>query len=220
MILGLICARHHSEGLAGKNIRPMHGTPLIEYALAKAFSSLLIDEVVVSTDIPRSAWSYAVQRIERPEHLAGPRVGKWDVWRHALECYPHADVVVDIDVTRPLTTVEDVDGTIGALRDGPVMAVTPSDKHPAFDILQPLRPSGSLIPYDCSRPYTARQQLPPAYLHGGVYVVPARSLLSGADMWVHWWMPYAIPRERAFDIDDETDWKIVEMLMAERMQHV
>jgi N-acylneuraminate cytidylyltransferase len=216
VILGLICARYHSVGLPGKNWRPMHGTPLIEYAIEKAMASIC-DEVMVSTDIPRPVWSYAVQRIDRPEHLCGPEVAKWDVWKHARSV-TGAEVVVDIDVTRPLTTAEDIDGCIDELMVDQwpaVMAVAPASKHPAFDAL--VQGHDGLEPFGGRNSYTARQQLSGAFLHGGVYAVTARALRDWPSMWGGPWWGWPIPRERAFDIDDETDWKIVEMLMGERL---
>jgi CMP-N-acetylneuraminic acid synthetase len=216
MILGLVCARYRSEGLPGKNIRPMHGKPLIEYAIEKALASIC-DEVMVCTDIPRHEWSMAVQRIERPEHLCGPEVAKWDVWRHA-QAETGAEVVVDIDVTRPMTTAEDVDGCVAMLgasgMDG-VAAASPSKKHPQFDVLR--YKDGGLRTWEASIA-TARQQLSPAYEHGGVYAFSAEALATFDHVWDAWVAAYLIPRERALDIDDELDWKIVEAFMAQRMQ--
>ena len=221
MILGLVCARYHSEGLPGKNVRPLLGVPLIEWAIEKAMASQC-DEVVVSTDIPRSVWSMAVQRIERPDELAGPAVGKWDVWRHALGEYPHAETVVDIDVTRPLTTADDINGCIGRLADARkrgtdvVMAVAQAKKHPAFDILRN-NPWG-VSPYTELKEYVARQQLPPAYYHGGVYAVTADALRTRDSLWSCLVKGHEIPADNAWDIDDETDWRIVETLMQDRYQ--
>lgn len=221
MILGLVCARYHSQGLPGKNVRPLLGMPLIEWAIEKAMASKC-DEVVVSTDIPRSVWSMAVQRIERPEALAGPEVSKWDVWRHALNEHPHADMVVDIDVTRPLTTNDDIDGCIDRLADArdrgteAVMAIARAKKHPAFDIVEDHQ--YGVRPYSELREYVARQQLPPVFYHGGVYAVTDEALRTRESFWSCLVKSHEIPADNAWDIDDETDWRIVETLMADRYQ--
>ena len=224
MILAAICARYHSHGLPGKAWRPMLGTPLMEYAIDKAFSSQC-DEVVTSHDIPKSVWSYAVPHIPRPEHLTGPTVSKWDVWRHLAEEHSGADMIVDIDVTRPLTITEDVDGCIARLTEARerglegVMAIAQADKHPAFDILD--APGWGVSPYSrVKTEYVARQQLPPVYYHGGVYAITTAALRAYDSMWAPLWKGYEIPRARCFDVDDELDWSIVEHLMATRMHQV
>lgn len=219
MILGLVCARYHSKGLPGKNVRPMHGVPLIEYAIGKGMASMC-DEVMVSTDIPRSVWSMNVQRIDRPEELCGPDVAKWDVWKHA-QAETGADAVVDIDVTRPLTLPEDVDGCITGLRTAPegtdvVMAIAAAKKHPAFDIVTG-HAYGLQLWAPSATEYTARQQVPPAYYHGGVYAVRKSALIRHGSLWPCLVKGYEIDPGRAYDIDDETDWRIVEMLMADRL---
>jgi len=49
-VLGLIPARGGSKGIPRKNIRLLHGKPLIQYTIDPALETCLFDEVVVSTD--------------------------------------------------------------------------------------------------------------------------------------------------------------------------
>lgn len=49
-IVALIPARAGSERLPGKNVRRLHGHPLIAYSIAAALESAIFDAVVVSTD--------------------------------------------------------------------------------------------------------------------------------------------------------------------------
>lgn len=222
MILGVVCARYHSQGLPGKAWRPLLGVPCIEWAIEKAFNARC-DEIVTCHDIPRAVWSRAgVRNLERPEHLTGPEVAKWDVWRYVLEQQPSATMLVDIDVTRPLTTPDDVNGCIAKLEDvstrgtDGVMAIARARKHPAFDILESHQYGVRL--YAESHEYVARQQLPPVYYHGGVYAVTAEALRTHGTLWSCLWKGYEIPANNAWDVDDETDWRIVEALMSERVQ--
>lgn len=223
MILGTICARYHTTGMPGKAWQPMLGIPAIEYAIEKACASQC-DEVVTSHDIPRSVWSYSVPHIPRPEHLTGPEVAKWDVWRHLLDEHPTADMIVDIDVTRPLTVAQDIDACIERLTDARergtevVMAIAQGDKHPAFDILE--NHQYGVRPYRDGIEYVARQQLPPVFYHGGIYAITAEALRERESLWSCLVKGVEIPLDRARDIDTPTDWKIVEMLMAERAQAV
>lgn len=222
MILGAICARYHSQGLPGKAWKPMCGAPLIEHAIEKAYQTQC-DEIVASHDIPRSVWSYAVPHIERPAELTGPEVPKWRVWQHLAERRPRATVLVDIDVTRPLTLPEDIDGCIRRLAEAmergieAVMAVAEADKHPAFDVLEH-NPWGLRLYTKAD--YSARQQLPPVYYHGGVYAVTTDALRAHDSLWDCRIKGNEIPLDRARDIDTDTDWLIVEMLMERRVHPV
>jgi CMP-N,N'-diacetyllegionaminic acid synthase len=51
-ILALIPARSGSKGLPGKNLRMLHGKPLLAYSILAACASSLVDRVIVSTDDP------------------------------------------------------------------------------------------------------------------------------------------------------------------------
>ena len=53
--LGLVLARGGSEGLPGKNLRSLHGVPLVGRAIETLRSAAVIDRVVLSTDDPEIA---------------------------------------------------------------------------------------------------------------------------------------------------------------------
>ena len=101
-ILCVISARGGSKGLKGKNIRPLLGKPLIAWSIEQALACPEINRVIVSTDDKRIA-DVAVQYgaevpFLRPPELAGDQVGKWEVWRHALEfCETKMNWPVDCD---------------------------------------------------------------------------------------------------------------------------
>lgn len=50
MILGVVPARGGSKGVAGKNIRPLNGKPLIVYTLEAAYHSGVLVKTIVTTD--------------------------------------------------------------------------------------------------------------------------------------------------------------------------
>jgi CMP-N,N'-diacetyllegionaminic acid synthase len=50
MILGIVPARGGSKGVAGKNIRPLNGKPLIVYTLEAACNSGVLVRTIVTTD--------------------------------------------------------------------------------------------------------------------------------------------------------------------------
>ncbi len=49
-ILGVIPARGGSKGVLKKNIRPLHGYPLIYYTIKSAKKSSMLSDFIVTTD--------------------------------------------------------------------------------------------------------------------------------------------------------------------------
>src|SRR5438552_10434175 len=120
-ILGTICCRGGSKGVKEKNIKLLNGKPLIAYTIETAKKSKLLSDIIVSTDselIASAARANGMQQvIYRPAELATDTASKWPVFIHALESYEQstgrkADYIVDMDVTVPLKTTEDIDGAI------------------------------------------------------------------------------------------------------------
>ena len=53
--VALIPARHGSKRVPGKNVRPLHGHPMLAYSIAAAVESGVFDAVIVSTDSEETA---------------------------------------------------------------------------------------------------------------------------------------------------------------------
>jgi CMP-N-acetylneuraminic acid synthetase len=221
MILGLVCARKGSVGLPDKNVRELKGVKLIERAIIKATDAVR-DRVAVCSDYtPHEFETMGAQWIPRPPHLAGPDVSKWDVWRDAVAImeaeHGTADIIVDIDVTRPLCTAETVRACIAMVEAGApaAMAVAESNKHPAFDIVFASEEHG-VFPYDSDdfdEGYpTSRQQCGPVYQHAGCYAFTREALYSRTGIFDGPITPVIVDRIQSYDIDDELDWRIVEAL--------
>lgn len=223
MILGMVCARAGSEGIKGKNLLELGGLTLLERAIAKCLVSDIIDVVYVSTDIDYSELQIQVAEAghdkpviwqDRPRHLAGPRISKWPVFQYithnAESIFEDCECCVDVDVSRPLTTATDLDNTIKAFltTEAPaLLAVSRAKKNPWQDTyiledfrLRPVLTGGQ----------TARQDQPPAYEHGGLFVVDRNALYAVDDMWDLEVDSYEIERAHTFDIDDPLDYVIAQ----------
>ena len=120
-ILCIIGARGGSQGLPDKNIRPLLGKPLVAWSIEQALATPEIHRTVVSTDSREIAEAARHAGAEvpfmRPDELAGPEIGKFKVWQHALdaceEIYGETyDAVVDLDCTNPLRDPEDISAAI------------------------------------------------------------------------------------------------------------
>lgn len=73
MVLAIIPARGGSKGIPRKNVRLMHGKPLIYYSIQNALSCSYIDDVVVSSDdeeILSIAAMYGAKAMNRDSALA------------------------------------------------------------------------------------------------------------------------------------------------------
>lgn len=120
-ILITICARGGSKGIPGKNIKMLNGKPLIGYTIdiAKRFQEKHGNvEIALSTDsdeIMQVAEQCGLRSdYKRPTSLGGDTVGKIDAIKDIVLYTENAkgvkyDYVLDMDVTSPLRTMEDLE---------------------------------------------------------------------------------------------------------------
>jgi hypothetical protein len=105
-VLGLVPARAGSQGLPGKNLRPLAGRPLIGWTLAAGQASNTIDRLVVTTDdeaVIALAETMGVETLRRPAELADASASVIDAIDHALISLGRGwDYVVLLQPTSPL----------------------------------------------------------------------------------------------------------------------
>lgn len=230
MILATICCRGGSKGVPGKNIKLLNGKPLIAYTIEVAKKCRLVDDIIVSTDDERIAEVAkslgAKVPFIRPAELASDAASKWPVFIHAVESYEQAtgatvDYLVDIDVTVPLKTAEDIDGAIQVALDDKeadvVITGYEPEKNPYFNMMEVGTDGYASIVKKAEKPIVRRQDAPLIYgLSGAAFVVKKDALYrcehwSTAQCKVH-----PIPRERAVDIDTPIDFEIIKFLISQR----
>src|SRR5690554_133682 len=121
-VIAVIPARAGSKGVPQKNIKLLGGKPLIAWSINIAKKSKYIDEIVVSTDgekIANIAKEYGAKVIKRPDSLAQDDSLAIDAIRHVIDCYREigkpCDIVVILEATCPLRSVEDIDTSIEKL---------------------------------------------------------------------------------------------------------
>ncbi len=87
-IVALIPARAGSKSVPGKNIRLLHGHPLLAYSIVAAIQTPLIDRVIVSTDSIEYAELSRTYGAEtpfiRPPEFSGDLAGDFEVISHML----------------------------------------------------------------------------------------------------------------------------------------
>lgn len=178
-ILITICARRGSKGIPGKNIKIINGKPLIEYTikLAKEVQKKHNVVIALSTDdleIKKIAKSFGViTNYERPSFLATDTAGKIETINDVL-LYEEKlagvkfDYILDLDVTSPLRTIEDVEKALKILINKPdaknLFSVNPSARNPYFNMVeQNTNGFYSLIKTNSGESLMTRQTAPKVY---------------------------------------------------------
>lgn len=225
----VIGARGGSKGLAGKNIRPLLGKPLIGWTIEQAKACPEITRVVVSTDsemIAEVAKSFGADLpFIRPAELANDTAGKWGVWQHALAaCEEHfkepIDLFVDLDCTSPLRDVEDISKAIAQFKSSnvdAVFSVCEARKNPYFNMLE-IENGRQRICKQLPNAIIRRQDAPKVFEHvASIYVLSPDYLRKGTGLLSGCTQGYDIGQEKSLDVDSQFDFELIEFLMRKRM---
>jgi CMP-N,N'-diacetyllegionaminic acid synthase len=217
-----ICARGGSTGIPGKNIKLLHGKPLIAYTIEQALACPEIHRVFVSTDdeeIAEVARNVGAEvPFLRPPELATSSAAKLPVIRHLVETVEKLGVpvtkIVDLDPTSPLRLVADISRCIEMLDNETDVVITayPAEKNPYFNMVE-LKPDGNFgLVKPLEGGILARQQAPVVYaMNASVYVWHRHTLQKG--LWNGRAKLHLMTRERSIDIDNPIDFKFVELLL-------
>jgi CMP-N,N'-diacetyllegionaminic acid synthase len=225
-IICTICARRGSKGVPGKNSRSLLGKPLIAYSIEQALQTGIFDQVYVSTDcseIAKIAQEFgAVVPFMRPPELANDEAPKIPVIQHLVDFIESqgniVDTIIDLDPTSPLREIEDIKKVCSLLKDDIEVVITGylSNKNPYFNMVEYNEKGFVELSKSSSKLYASRQTSPPVYgMNGSIYAWKRNTL--GKGIWDNKKIAfYEMPLERSVDIDSYVDWKLVELLMAER----
>lgn len=121
MRLAVIPARGGSKGLPGKNIKMLHGKPLIAWSIESALASALVDRVVVSTDsaeIKEVAIRFGAEVLDRPPELATDEATTIAVLEHIAKEIPEASEIIVLQPTSPLRNKGLIDECITLFEKG------------------------------------------------------------------------------------------------------
>ena len=231
-ILCVISARGGSKGLPGKNIREINGKPLIAWSIEQALSVPEISKVAVSSDseeIMTIAKNYGADvPFVRPKELSGSSVGKFDVWKHALnnceKIYKeNYDVYLDLDCTNPLRDSSDISKAIEMFKDeyedgiDAVFSVCEARKNPYFNLVEEDN-DGSLKMSKSKDNYIIRRQdAPKVFEHvASIYVLSSKYIKNATHLLDGHTKGYDIGQSKSYDIDSNHDFDIVEFLMKKK----
>lgn len=223
-VIATICARGGSTGVPGKNIRMLHGKPLIAHTIAQALACPFIDRVYVSTDDDAIAVAARAAGAEvpfkRPAELATNTAAKVPVIQHLVDFVINSGVevnkVIDLDPTSPLRTQDDIAGAFALLDDDTDVVITGyvADKNPYFNMVEDKGAGLVGLVKTANPPISSRQMAPAVYsMNASIYIWHRDTLKTG--LWDGRTRIFEMPRDRSVDIDSPLDFDIVEKLMAE-----
>lgn len=201
-------------------MRLMSGKPLISYAIQNALASDHIDAVVVSSD-SEEVLSYAgrfegVVALDRQSSLAEDAVTLDPVIYDALcraeqELGVRFDVVVTLQPTSPLLSVETLDAALRSFVDSEIDSLISVVNAPH---LSWKRESDRIVPEYAAR--LNRQQLPPRYLETGAFLITRRECVTQASRIGDAVSVFEVPEAEAVDIDTVRDWAMCESALSRK----
>lgn len=228
-LLITICARGGSKGIPGKNIKPLNDVPLIAYTIeiAKKFASKFNGAVAISTDdkdILAVAGKYGLfSDYVRPEEFATDSAGKIDTIADLLlheesKSKGKYDYILDLDVTSPLRTYEDLCDAFELLKNDEsainLFSVNDAARNPYFNMVEKkdngyyhlVKPLGAVL---------TRQSAPEVYDLNASFYFYKRVFFEQKlkTVFTEKSLIYRMPH-LCFDLDHKIDFEFLQYLLA------
>lgn len=219
-IVALVPMRHTSVRVPGKNYRPIAGKPLYHHILETLLSCPEISQVVVDTDSPVILEGLAkdfpgVTALLRPEHLRADTIPTNEILMHDTAQVP-ADLYLQTHSTNPLLRAQTISAAVRALKD----------VYPAYDSLFGVTRLQTRLWDEVGRAINHNpavllrtQDLPPVYEENScIYLFTRETLAQRRNRLGERPLMFAIPAEEAWDIDEEIDFTIADVLLRARKE--
>jgi CMP-N-acetylneuraminic acid synthetase len=202
MRLAVIPARGGSRGVPGKNIRMIHGQPLISWSIQAAQQATSIDRIIVSTDsdsIASIAKACGAEVLMRPAELATDEATTLSVIRYVAAEIGGAETFIILQPTSPLRDKGLIDDCVKLFEQGQYSNL-------ATGYWCKYREFGT---HNNSR----RQDYAGFFYDDGNIYILTRNLIE-QDRWCgDRSCRHEISRHQNYEIDDEIDFVILEALM-------
>ncbi len=226
-IIGIIPARGGSKGIPRKNIKNIHGKPLIAWTIETALASEYLDEVIVSTD--SSEIKEVAEKLGarvpflRPDKLAEDTSTSMDVLLHALDYMKNKegkefDLLMMLEPTSPLREVKDIDSSIESLvnhKSARSIAGVSFVEGASPDFVVTL--DNGLMRSKSNFVVKRRQDIDDYYFYEGtIYASYVADLQERKNFYHQDALGYIVPKWKSFEIDDMVDFSIIEHLLIQR----
>lgn len=217
-IVAFVPMRHDSERVEGKNFRPLACKPLYHHILSTLSSCPEIDQIVVDTDsqviMDGVEKEFPQVRIfVRPIDLRDGEIPMNEVLLHDVSLI-EAEFYLQTHSTNPLLKPETISKAINIF----------VDNYPAYDSLFSVTrwqtrlwdEAGKAINHD-PEVLLRTQDLPPIYEENScLYIFTRQTLENRRNRIGQRPFIFEIDADEAWDIDEEIDFKIVDLLLSDR----
>jgi len=195
-ILLTICARGGSKGLPGKNVKVIAGKPLLAYSILTA--AKFVDTYSGKAVMALSTDSEEIRAIAtenglqtdylRPADFATDSISKTpalnDVLLHEEKKHNiRFDLLIDLDVTSPLRTLEDINSAIQVIQNDAesinLVTVNPAHRNPYFNMLEQQENGYFGVSKKPDVPFYSRQQAPKVYDMNSSFYIFKRKYFEG-----------------------------------------
>ena len=230
-ILGIVPARIGSKGLRFKNLRKVNNKPLIYWPIIALRKSKYIDKIIVSTDsnkIKNISKSYGAEvPFIRPKNISMDKSKSSDVVIHALKFFSkkkiNYDFFIMLEPTSPLTDFKDVDNAIekfykNSKKYNSAISIAENiSGHPNFCIK--IKKNNTIEPFFKNFKTLRRQSLGKLYFYcGNFYISKVSTFLKKKSFYHNRSLPIISDKIKAFEIDDQVDLKIVDLIMKKKIK--
>jgi CMP-N,N'-diacetyllegionaminic acid synthase len=227
-ILITICARAGSKGIPGKNIKPINEKPLIAYTIgaAQEFAMKYKADIALSTDsnrIREVAAEYGLNTdYVRPKELATDTIGKIDVIRNLVDYQEELlnkeyDFILDLDITSPLRTQEDLSNALNELVSNNeainIFSVSPAARNPYFNMVE--KGSGEYVKLvKHSGQIKSRQKAPKVYdMNASFYFFRRRFFSELYETSITDKSLAYVMNHLCFDLDEPNDFIMMDLML-------
>ena len=213
-IVALVPMRHHSQRVPGKNYRPLGGKPLFHHIIGTLLGVPEIAEILVDTDSPEVIAGLknnfpVVRVIERPDHLRSDDIAMNEILAYDT-AQLQADFYLQTHSTNPLLKAETISTAINSF----------ISNYPSYDSLFSVTRLQTRLWDQLGRAINHNpaillqtQDLPPVYEENScIYIFERETLVSHRNRIGKRPLMFEINAAEAWDIDEELEFRMVEIL--------
>ena len=220
--LAIIPARGGSKGLPGKNIKPLHGKPLIWYTIEAAREVFPDENICVTSDDPKIIEVVEQTGLKvpfvRPDKLATDTASSWKVVEHACSFYKKQgkefEKLVLLQPTSPLRTGKHIREAWELFGNTPkaemIASVKKTKANPYFNLFE--EDKTGFLHLSKKGNFKTRQECPDVFeLNGAIYFLTPDGLkkkLNGLSLKL---FPYLMGEWESVDIDGQVDFLIADI---------
>jgi CMP-N-acetylneuraminic acid synthetase len=217
-IVALVPMRHESQRVMGKNYRTLAGKPLYHHILTTLSSCPDLNEIVVDTDSQLimegiEEYFHQVRILVRPDHLRDGGIPMNEILLHDVSKV-RADLYLQTHSTNPLLQADTISRAIKVFMEN----------FPTYDSLFSVTrwqtrlwdESGVAINHNPDI-LLRTQDLPPIFEENScLYIFTRQTLENRRNRIGQRPFLFEIDAEEAWDIDEEIDFNIVDLLLSDR----